>query len=62
MEAYQTWGCVEIIVDYVKTKLGKHNVCKIEDMNDFFMQVMVNQPREKPAEYRKRTLMLRGHI
>ena len=62
MEAYQIWGCVEIIVDYVKTKCHKPNTCKVDDMNGFFLQLMINQPKERTADYRKRTVMLRGNI
>ena len=62
MEAYQIWGCVEIIVDYVKTKCHKPNTCKVDDMNGFFLQLMINQPKERTADYRKRTVMLRGNM
>ena len=59
LEAYQVKGCVEIIVDYVKTKCDKQNICKIENMKDFFMSLMLNQPREKPND-RKKTVMIRA--
>ena len=59
IEAYQISGCVEIVIDYIKTKCNKQNICKIENMEEFFMSLMLNQPREKPGE-RKRTLLIRG--
>ena len=59
LEAYQISGCVEIIVDYIKAKCDKKNVCKIDDMKQFFLSLLENQPRER-TNTRKRTLMLRG--
>ena len=62
LEAYQLSGCIEIIVDYIKTKCGKQNICQIEDMKDFFMSLTINQQKERPG-HRKRTIMpamLRG--
>ena len=59
LETYQVKGCVEIIVDYVKTKCDKQNICKIENMQDFFMSLMLNQPRERPKD-RKKTVMIRA--
>ena len=59
LEAYQVSGCVEIIVDYIKTKCGYQNICKIDDMQNFFMSLMLNQPKEKRGD-RKKTIMLRG--
>ena len=59
LEAYQVSGCVEIIVDYIRTKCGKQNICKIDDMQDFFMSLMQNQPRDK-TNNRKKTIMIRG--
>ena len=59
LEAYQVSGCVEIIVDYIKTKCDKQTICKIDDMQDFFMSLMINQPKERPSD-RKKTIMIRG--
>ena len=59
LEAYQVSGCVEIIVDYIKTKCGKQNICKIDDMQDFFMSLMLNQPKERNSD-RKKTIIIRG--
>jgi hypothetical protein len=59
LEAYQVAGCVEIIVDYIKTKCEKQTICKIDDMQQFLMSLMLNQPRERPSD-RKKTIMIRG--
>ena len=59
VEAYQLSGCIEIVIDYIKTKCNKQNICKIENMEEFFMSLMLNQPREKPNQ-RKRTVLIRG--
>ena len=59
IECYQISGCVEIIVDYIKTKCEKQHVCKIDDMQSLFLSIMQNQPQETPSK-RKRTILLRG--
>ena len=61
LEVYQVCGCVEIIVDYIKTKCDKQNICQIEDMKEFFISLMMNQPKER-TNTRKKTLMIRGKI
>jgi len=61
LEVYQVCGCVEIIVDYIKTKCDKQNICQIEDMKEFFISLMMNQPKER-TNTRKKTLMIRGRI
>ena len=61
LEAYQVSGCVEIIVDYIKTKCEKQTICKIDNMQDFLMSLMLNQPRERPSD-RKKTIMIRGKL
>ena len=55
-EAYQLSGCVEIIVDYIKTKCEKQTICKIDNMQEFFMSLMMEQP--KKASNRKRTTIM----
>ena len=59
IECYQLSGCSEIIIDYIKTKCEKQYTCKIDDMQSFFMSLMMDQPKETPSN-RKRTILMRG--
>ena len=59
IECYQISGCSEIIIDYIKTKCEKQYACKIDDMKNFFMSLMIDQPKEAPSN-RKKTILMRG--
>ena len=59
IECYQISGCSEIIIDYIKTKCEKQYACKIDDMKNFFMSLMIDQPKEAPSN-RKKTILMRS--
>jgi hypothetical protein len=59
IESYQISGCSEIIIDYIKTKCEKQYTCKIDDLQSFFMSLMLDQPKEAPS-HRKKTILMRG--
>ena len=60
-ETYNIWGCIEIIVDYIKIRFEKPNICNIDNLETFFNSIMQNQPKKQNSD-RKRTIIIRGNI
>ena len=52
-EANLIWGCVEIIVDYIKKKCGKEYKCKIDDFKKYFENVRWEQITSKHFDRKK---------
>ena len=59
IEAEVIWGCVEIIVDYIKKKCGKDYKFKIEDYKKFFEDIQFNQLSSKNFD-RKKSVVIRN--
>ena len=60
-EANLIWGCVEIIVDYIKNKCGKEHKCKIDDFKEFFKDVIWEQLNSKTFDIKK-TVFLKSKM
>ena len=60
-EANLIWGCVELIVDYIKNKCGKSYKCKIDDFKAFFKDIMWEQLNSKNFDVKK-TVFLKSKM
>ena len=60
-EANLMWGCVELIVDYIKNKCWKSYRCKIDDFKAFFKDIMWEQVNSKNFDVKK-TVFLKSKM
>ena len=60
-EANLIWGCVELIVDYIKNKCWKSYSCKIKDFKEFFKDIMWEQLNSKNFDIKK-TVFLKSKM
>ena len=62
IEAKSIWGCVEIIVDYVKKKCGKEYKFKIEDYKKFFEIIQFDEMVIKNFDRKRSSVIIKSNI
>ena len=62
IEAKSIWGCVEIIVDYVKKKCGKEYQFKIEDYKKFFEIIQFDEMVIKNFDRKRSSVIIKSNI